>query len=162
MKANICSVKYNPGSSMNVAVSILSLFVILETSIILFPISHISCFIFLIFNIRLVQQIIIFIIMIWGTLADLYIFSGSTERLFLMLSFYLPMSWHLHQLTVHCDCGMWKRITPLYVPSKFSYYLFGLNSESQKLITIYLYLIIRFLFQKACICKLLLDIFYWL
>jgi ribosomal protein S8E len=40
MKANICSVKYNPGSSMYVAVSILSLFVILGTSIIFFSISH--------------------------------------------------------------------------------------------------------------------------
>lgn len=65
MKANICSVKYNPGSSMYVAVSIFTLLCDSPNiSHILSPFHIFFCYLYLFFNIRLVLRIITYIIMI--------------------------------------------------------------------------------------------------
>lgn len=65
MKANICSVKYNPGSSMYVAVSIFTLLCDSPNiSHIFSPFRIFFCYLYLFFNIRLVLRIITYIIMI--------------------------------------------------------------------------------------------------
>lgn len=114
MKANICSVKYNPGSSFHVAVLLIIAYDY-ESDIISFSEYKLSLsnFMFM-FSCRLVPQIITFITTTWEKPTRHCIYSVGIGRLCHMWSFSQTMSLLLHQRTVHYAYGM-LRIMFLYV-----------------------------------------------
>lgn len=104
MKANICCVKYNPGSSVHVAVCCHLYWDLISFCWITLKEHHsVVC--------RLALLIITFTTLIWDTPVLQYMFSEDIEKQSPMWSFCLTMNLHLHQQTVHCACGMWRRIT---------------------------------------------------